>query len=60
MDMIMIDITDVPEGILDSEVEILGDNVRADELAKIINTISYEILTNISNRIPRIYVGKDE
>lgn len=55
MDMTMIDITDLPESLRGSEVEILGDNVRADEMAKICNTIPYEILTSISNRIPRIY-----
>ncbi len=55
MDMTMVDITELPEGLWGSEVEILGDNVRADEMAQICNTISYEILTSISNRIPRIY-----
>jgi alanine racemase len=55
MDMTMIDITDLPEQLWDSEVEVLGDNVRADELAKMCNTIPYEIFTSISSRIPRIY-----
>jgi alanine racemase len=60
MDMTMIDISDLPEGKWYKEVEILGDNIRADEMAKMCNTISYEILTSISSRIPRIYEGIDE
>ncbi|MCX8083524.1 MAG: alanine racemase [Calditerrivibrio sp.] len=55
MDMIMVDITDLPEQLWDEEVEILGDNVRADDLASLAGTISYEIFTSISPRIPRIY-----
>ncbi|MCA1927600.1 MAG: alanine racemase [Calditerrivibrio sp.] len=59
MDMTMIDITDLPESFLDREVEILGDHIRADELASLCSTIPYEILTRISSRIPRVYKGKD-
>lgn len=59
MDMTMIDITDLPDSFLDKEVEILGDNIPADELASLCSTIPYEILTRISSRIPRIYKGKN-
>ncbi|MEF3255062.1 MAG: alanine racemase [Deferribacterales bacterium] len=59
MDMTMVDITDLPEALYDSEVEIMGDNIRADEIASLCSTISYEILTNISSRITRIYIGKN-
>lgn len=54
MDMIMVDLTGVD---LDGElnVEVMGDNIDADELAGLAGTISYEILTGIQNRIPRIY-----
>ncbi|BDU50777.1 alanine racemase [Haliovirga abyssi] len=37
------------------ELEIFGENINIDEIAKISGTISYEILTNINNRVPRIY-----
>lgn len=55
MDMIMIDITDcknIDEG---DEVELIGAHISAAELAAKANTISYEILTSISNRVQRVY-----
>lgn len=55
MDMIMIDITDcknIEEG---DEVELIGSHVTAADLADKANTISYEILTSISNRVQRVY-----
>lgn len=54
MDMLMVDLTGVDlNGPL--IVEILGDSIDADELAGFAGTISYEILTGIQSRIPRIY-----
>ena len=56
MDMTMVDVTginDVEEG---DEVEIFGNNISISELAKNSNTIPYEILTGISNRVKRIYI----
>jgi alanine racemase len=32
--------------------------VTADELADLVGTIPYEILTHISARVPRVYVEK--
>ena len=57
MDMIMIDITDVPESMYDKEVELLGDRVSGYEWGKWGDTIVYEHLCGISSRIPRIYVS---
>ncbi len=58
MDMVMIDLTDV-EGIkVGRSVEVLGSNITADMLAKMAGTISYEILTGISYRIPRVYINE--
>lgn len=56
MDMIMIDITtiDCKEG---DEVIIFGQNQSAAELAESAGTISYEILTAISQRVKRIYLN---
>jgi len=52
MDMIMIDITDIDckEG---DEVIVFGKNQNAEEFAKGGNTISYELLTSISQRVKR-------
>lgn len=55
MDMTMIDITDIDCSIGD-EVEIIGENVTIYNLAEQLNTIPYEILTSISNRVKRIYI----
>jgi Alr-MurF fusion protein len=55
MDMIMVDITDcknIEEG---DEVELIGAHISAADLAAKANTISYEILTSISNRVQRVY-----
>ncbi|UII28006.1 bifunctional UDP-N-acetylmuramoyl-tripeptide:D-alanyl-D-alanine ligase/alanine racemase [Fulvivirga maritima] len=54
MDMTMIDVTniDAQEG---DEVEVFGEHVTITEMADKINTIPYEILTNVSQRVKRIY-----
>ena len=55
MDMIMIDVTEIAcdEGDL---VEVFGDNNSAIELANAIGTISYELITGVSSRVPRVIV----
>ena len=54
MDMCMLDVSniDVKEG---DEVIIFNDEHRIEELATQINTIPYEILTNVSQRVKRVY-----
>jgi alanine racemase len=37
-----------------------GETITAQDLADWAGTISYEILTNINTRVPRIYVAEDE
>jgi alanine racemase len=55
MDMCMINITDVPclEG---DEVIIFGKGNPVQNLAKAMDTIPYEVLTNISTRVKRVYI----
>jgi Alr-MurF fusion protein len=57
MDMCMIDVTNIlcEEG---DEVELMGENVRVEEWAKVLNTIPYEILTSISQRVKRIFLSE--
>jgi alanine racemase len=55
MDMTMIDLTDI-EAREGDEVIIFGPGLRVDELAAKINTIPYEILTNTSERVKRVFV----
>ena len=55
MDLVTIDVTDIPNAQLGDEVILLGDGIKADELASRTDTISYEVLCRISPRVPRIY-----
>lgn len=54
MDMTMVDVTnlEVSEG---DEVEIFGHHISIRELAEKVNTIPYEILTNVSQRVKRVF-----
>jgi alanine racemase len=54
MDMCMIDITDIPANEND-EVIVFGDANSITEVAKDIGTIPYEVLTNVSRRVKRVY-----
>jgi len=54
MDMTMIDITDTGGEEAD-EVIIFNDQIRVENLAQEIGTISYELLSGISTRVKRIY-----
>jgi alanine racemase len=69
MDYFMVDLTDIvgadiagasPE-LVGEEVVLFGsqgsDTISAEELAKRASTISYEVFTRISDRVPRQYVG---
>ena len=54
MDVCMIDVTDIPcrEG---DTVEIFGDALPVTVLSDILQTIPYEVLTGISERVKRVY-----
>ena len=56
MDTCMIDITAVPEAREGDEVVIFGERPTVREVAEVLGTISYEVLTSVSARIKRIYV----
>jgi len=56
MDQILIDVTRVPGVAPGWEVELLGPGVRADDVAARCGTISYELLTGISERVKRVAV----
>jgi alanine racemase len=59
MDMILIDVTEVPDVQMGDEVVIFGkqdeEEISVEELAEKSNTIPYEILCNVGKRVPRIY-----
>jgi len=60
MDMLMIDVTDLPQTALDGPVTLIGrdgsEEITVDDLARWAGTISYEILCGISKRVPRVFV----
>ncbi|SKA87163.1 alanine racemase [Clostridium sp. USBA 49] len=60
MDQCMVDVTDIKNVQLGDEVILLGekDNLKfdADDIAKLIGTINYEVTCMISKRVPRVYL----
>jgi alanine racemase len=58
MDMIVVDITDVPEAAPGDVVTLIGrdggSEIRLEEIAAQAGTISYEILTGFTPRLPRV------
>jgi alanine racemase len=66
MDQVMVDIGSAGTAYNGDEVVLLGESgqgagpsIRIEELAGWANTIPHEILTNINNRVPRLYIDKD-
>jgi alanine racemase len=54
MDMCMLDVTGitVAEG---DEVIVFNDDLRVEDIAKKLQTIPYEVLSGISQRVKRVY-----
>lgn len=64
MDVTVVDITDVP-GVETGEVATLvgadgGAHITVDEVAELAGTISYEILTGFTPRVPRIWLDDED
>ena len=57
MDMLAVDVTDLLQVALGDEVELWGARVPIDELAQACGTIGYELLTKVTQRVPRRYVS---
>ncbi|CAN5684954.1 alanine racemase [soil metagenome] len=61
MDWTILDVTDVPNVKVNDEVILIGEQnklkITAEELAKLNDTISYEITCGINRRVTRKYVG---
>jgi alanine racemase len=60
MDQTMLDVGHVPDTAIGDEVVVIGSQgdqfIIVDEIAHKINTISYEVLTGVSDRVQRVYV----
>ncbi len=57
MDMLTIDVTDINSAKLGDLVELWGDNLAIETVAEYLETINYELLTRVSNRVNRVYVS---
>jgi alanine racemase len=59
MDLLALDVSALPENSVrrGTEVELLGDTATLDDAANAAGTISHEVLTAISSRVRRVYVG---
>lgn len=59
MDMLMIDVTDVPGAAVSDPVTLIGrdgaEAITVDDLARWAGTVSYEVLCGISKRVPRVF-----
>ncbi|ROL73526.1 alanine racemase [Pseudomonas chlororaphis] len=56
MDMLCVDLTDVPQAGLGSTVELWGKNILASDVAQAAQSIPYQIFCNL-RRVPLIYSG---
>ncbi len=60
MNMIMVDVTNIPEAVVEDEAVLLGrqgnDSVSTETLAGKIGTINYEVVSRINPALPRIVV----
>ena len=60
MNIVMVDVTDIPDAAPEDEVVLLGrsdaETIDANDLAALLQTLSYEILARISPTLPRFVV----
>lgn len=57
MDMCMVDVTDLPE-VFPGDVATIYSGELAQQAAKLTETIVYELLCDVSPRVPRVYLDK--
>ena len=60
MNMTMVDVTDITQVVEGDEVVLLGrqgdELISAEDLARLMGTINYEVVTRIPEQIPRVLV----
>ena len=60
MDQLMVDVTDIQNVEMDTEVVLIGRSgnevITADDIACLIDTIGYEIVCGINKRVDRVYI----
>src|SRR5262245_377197 len=56
MDMIAVDISDIPDAYIGSPVTLWGDGLSADEIGAAAGTLSYELLCKVTQRVQMVEV----
>lgn len=61
MNMVMVDVTDIPDVRVEDEAVLLGaqgdERITAEQLAEWVGTINYEVTTRIGGHVPRVGLG---
>ena len=61
MDQMMVDVTDIPQAEDYDEVVLLGtqgeERISAEDLGDLSGRFNYELVCDISERVPRVFVG---
>ena len=61
MDLMMLDVSDLPHAAVGDEVVLMGrqgdEEISATELARLAGTIHWEIVTRVGSRVRRVYLG---
>ncbi len=62
MDLTTFDVSDVPDEVLknNNEIELIGDHITLNEVARRAGTITYEIITDFGKRYKRSYINETE
>ncbi len=55
MDMLAVDLSDLPEAQIGDAVQVWGAQLPVDEVANAADTIGYELLSKVTQRVPRRY-----
>ncbi len=58
MDLIAMDVTEVEDAAPGRRVELFGPNLDIDTVARSAGTVSYELLSRIAARVPRVHIGE--
>ncbi len=57
MDMLTVDLTGLAQPAVGDAVELWGNQLAVDEVAQAAGTIGYELLTKVTERVPRRYLN---
>ena len=64
MDQLLLDVTEIPEAEENMEVTIVGEDggkrITMEEIARLSDTVHYEIMCIIGKRVPRVYTRRGE